>query len=80
MQTTEIEATKKEPLYQDAIRLVVDNQKSNISFIQQSLGIGYNHAARLLEAMEHNGLLAPMDRTGNRKILMTPNAELRREP
>lgn len=56
-------------LYDKAVGIVMANQKASISLIQRHLGIGYNAASRLLERMETNGLVSPMQPDGARKIL-----------
>ena len=56
-------------LYDKAIKIVMSEQKASISLIQRHLKIGYNAAARLLEQMEVDGLVSPMQSNGMRKIL-----------
>ena len=75
MRVTEEEA-KAEPvsatdaeLYDKAVEVVMSEQKASISLIQRHLKIGYNAAARLLEQMEVNGLVSPMQSNGQRNIL-----------
>lgn len=58
-----------DPLYEDAVRIVLRSGRPSISFIQRSMRIGYNRAARLIEAMEVNGIVSPPDHTGQRQIL-----------
>jgi len=58
----------KDPLYDMAVKIVLDNRKASISLIQRHLKIGYNHAARLVEQMEIAGLVGPMNSTGQRSI------------
>ena len=57
-------------LYQDAVALVLRDQRASTSFVQRQLQIGYNRAARLIERMEAEGVLGPPSRTGKREILM----------
>ena len=57
-----------EELYEQAVTVVLDNQKASISLVQRHLRIGYNQAARLLEKMEANGVVSPMQGDGSRKI------------
>jgi recombination associated protein RdgC len=56
-------------LYDKAVEIVMGEQKASISLIQRHLKIGYNAAARLLEQMETNGLVSPMQPSGQRNIL-----------
>lgn len=58
-----------DPLYESATQLVMNSGKASISLIQRHLQIGYNRAARMLEQMEVDGLVSPMQGDGSRKIL-----------
>lgn len=64
-------STGEDPLYDEAVTLVLGNRNTSISFVQRHLRIGYNRAARLLEAMEIGGLLSAMDTRGTRTITTT---------
>ncbi len=57
-------------LYDQAVAIVLKNRKASISLVQRHLRIGYNRAARLLEQMEHSGLVSTMQSNGNREILV----------
>ena len=63
------EPGEKDPLYDQAVEVVVSNNRISISLVQRHLRIGYNRAARLIEDMERNGLISPMDAAGNRRVL-----------
>jgi len=56
-------------LYAQAVELVRDKKMPSISLVQRHLKIGYNRAAGLLEQMEANGIVSPMDKKGMRSIL-----------
>lgn len=58
-----------DPMYDQAVAVVMGGNKASISLIQRHLKIGYNRAARLLEQMEVEGLVSPMQVNGERKIL-----------
>ncbi len=58
-----------DPLYDQAVALVLKSRRASISAVQRQLRIGYNRAARLIEAMEHAGLVSPMQTNGNREVL-----------
>lgn len=58
-----------DPMYDQAVNIVMEEQKASISLIQRHLKIGYNRAARMLEQMEVNRLVSPMRPDGMRKIL-----------
>ena len=62
----------QDELYTHAVKILVDSQRASISRVQGELRIGYNHAARLLEAMESEGVISHADKNGNRNVL-TPN-------
>lgn len=63
-----------DPLYDQAVDVVVKSKRASISLVQRHLRIGYNRAARLLEDMERAGLVSAMQGNGNREILV-PNRE-----
>jgi S-DNA-T family DNA segregation ATPase FtsK/SpoIIIE len=63
-----------DPLYDQAVEVVIKNKRASISLVQRHLRIGYNRAARLLEDMEKAGLVTPMLGNGNREIIQ-PNRE-----
>ncbi|MCM1512842.1 MAG: DNA translocase FtsK 4TM domain-containing protein [Oxalobacter formigenes] len=59
-----------DPLYDQAVAVVLKNRRASISLVQRHLRIGYNRAARLLEQMEQSGIVSPMRSNGNREILV----------
>ncbi|NOT17838.1 MAG: DNA translocase FtsK [Sulfuriferula sp.] len=56
-------------LYDEAVALVLRTRRPSISAVQRHLRIGYNRAARLIEAMESAGLVTPMQHNGNREMI-----------
>ena len=58
-----------EPLYDEAVAFVLESRRASISSVQRKLRIGYNRAARLIEAMEQAGLISPPSPTGGREVL-----------
>ena len=60
-----------DPLYSDAVSIVLETRKSSISFLQRKLRIGYNRAANLIDTMEAKGLLSAPQPNGTREILTT---------
>jgi len=58
-----------DPLYDEAVAIVLRTRKASISGVQRQLRIGYNRAARLIEDMERAGLVSAMQSNGNREIL-----------
>ncbi len=67
-------AAESDPLYDQAVEIVLKNKRASISLVQRHLRIGYNRAARILEDMEKAGLVSAMQGNGNREILV-PNRE-----
>jgi S-DNA-T family DNA segregation ATPase FtsK/SpoIIIE len=63
---------EKDPMYDQAVEVVLKNRKASISLVQRHLKIGYNRAARLVEDMEKAGLVSTMNGAGQREILV-PN-------
>jgi len=61
---------ESDPLYDQAVQVVLQNRKASVSLVQRHLRIGYNRAARLVESMERAGLVSPMQSNGNREILV----------
>jgi len=60
---------ESDPLYDQAVEVVLKSRRASISLVQRHLRIGYNRAARLIEAMERAGLVSSMATNGNREIL-----------
>ncbi len=63
-----------DPLYDQAVEIVVKNRRASISLVQRHLRIGYNRAARLVEQMEAAGIVSAMQSNGNREVI-APNRE-----
>ncbi len=63
-------SAESDPLYDQAVQIVLQNRRASISLVQRHLRIGYNRAARLIEEMERAGLVSPMASNGNREILV----------
>jgi S-DNA-T family DNA segregation ATPase FtsK/SpoIIIE len=64
-----------DPLYDQAVAVVMQNKRASISLVQRHLRIGYNRAARLLEQMEKSGLVSAMATNGNRDLLVPGAAQ-----
>ena len=62
--------TESDPLYDQAVRVVMETRKASISGVQRRLKIGYNRAARMVESMEAAGLVGPLQSNGAREILV----------
>ncbi|HEX9138221.1 MAG TPA: DNA translocase FtsK 4TM domain-containing protein [Steroidobacteraceae bacterium] len=63
---------EQDPLYDEAVQIVVRERKPSISYVQRRLKIGYNRAARIIEAMESAGLVGPLQSNGAREVLAPP--------
>jgi S-DNA-T family DNA segregation ATPase FtsK/SpoIIIE len=65
---------ESDPLYDQAVAIVLKTRRASISLVQRHLRIGYNRAARLIEQMERSGLVSAMQSNGNRDILVPASA------
>ena len=63
---------EQDPLYDEAVRIVTESRKASISGVQRRLKIGYNRAARMIEAMEAAGLVGPLQSNGSREVIAPP--------
>jgi S-DNA-T family DNA segregation ATPase FtsK/SpoIIIE len=59
-----------DPMYDQAVQVVLQTRRPSISLVQRHLRIGYNRAARLIEQMERSGLVSAMQTNGNREVLV----------
>ncbi|HEY0942481.1 MAG TPA: DNA translocase FtsK 4TM domain-containing protein [Steroidobacter sp.] len=66
---------ESDPLYDQAVKIVVESRKASISGVQRRLKIGYNRAARMIETMEAAGLVGPLQSNGSREVLAPPPVE-----
>jgi DNA segregation ATPase FtsK/SpoIIIE, S-DNA-T family len=64
-----------DPMYDQAVAVVMQHRRASISLVQRHLRIGYNRAARLLEQMEKSGLVSSMATNGNRDLLVPTRSE-----
>ncbi|CAD5377588.1 DNA translocase FtsK [Pseudomonas sp. OF001] len=63
------EGSEEDPLYDEAVRFVTESRRASISAVQRKLKIGYNRAARMIEAMEMAGVVTPMNTNGSRDVI-----------
>ena len=61
---------ERDPLYDDAVRLVAETRRCSTSWLQRKLGLGYNRAARIVETMERRGLVGPANGAKDRDVLV----------
>ncbi|MBT8080732.1 MAG: DNA translocase FtsK 4TM domain-containing protein [Gammaproteobacteria bacterium] len=66
---------EQDPLYDQAVQIVIETRKASISGVQRRLKIGYNRAARMVESMEEAGLVGPLQSNGSREILVPAAAK-----
>ena len=64
-----------DPLYDQAVDIVLKSRRASISLVQRHLRIGYNRAARLIEQMERTGLVSSMQSNGNREVIAPSRSE-----
>ncbi len=64
-----------DPLYDQAVEIVLKSRRASISLVQRHLRVGYNRAARLIEQMERAGLVSTMQPNGNRDVLVPSRTE-----
>jgi len=66
---------ENDPLYDQAVEIVLKSRRASISLVQRNLRIGYNRASRLIESMEQAGLVSAMDGRGGREVLARKEEE-----
>jgi len=67
------EELENDPLYNDAVRLVIEFGKASTSLLQRRLRIGYGRAAHLIDLMEHDGIVGAADGPKPREVLKRPD-------
>ena len=68
-------SNEKDPLFDQAVEVIVRTQKATISSLQRHLRIGYNKAATIIDQLEADGIVSAADHTGKRKILARKSAD-----
>jgi S-DNA-T family DNA segregation ATPase FtsK/SpoIIIE len=64
---------EEDPMYQDAVRVVLEMGKASTSTLQRRLRLGYGRAARILDMMQHEGIIGPPDGSKPREVLKRPD-------
>ena len=67
--TADMEPLNEDPMYHEALEIVLNSRKASASYLQRRLKLGYNRAARLIEEMERQGVLGPANGSKPREIL-----------
>jgi S-DNA-T family DNA segregation ATPase FtsK/SpoIIIE len=67
-------SAEDDPLYDQALRFVTETRRASVSAVQRQLRVGYNRAARMIEAMEAVGVVGPLQGNGKREVLARPPA------
>ncbi len=72
----EFSANERDPMFEEAARLVVSNQSGSTSMIQRKLSLGYNRAGRIMDQLEGAGIVGPARGSKPREVLMIDETEL----
>ena len=64
---------EEDPMYQDAVRVVIEMGKASTSTLQRRLRLGYGRAARILDVMQRDGIIGPPDGSKPREVLKRPD-------
>jgi S-DNA-T family DNA segregation ATPase FtsK/SpoIIIE len=67
-------ANETDPLFLDAVRLVVESRQASTSMLQRRMRVGYSRAARLIDQMEQQHIIGPADGARPRDVYLTPEA------
>ena len=59
-----------DPMFEDAVKVIIESGKGSASLIQRRLRVGYSRAARLIETMEDQGIVGPQDGSRPRDVLV----------
>lgn len=73
---SDMDMSKRDPLFEEAARLIILNQQGSTSLIQRKFSIGYNRAGRIVDQLEAFGILGPPDGSKPRQVLVTDEYEL----
>jgi S-DNA-T family DNA segregation ATPase FtsK/SpoIIIE len=67
----EVDLRKRDPMFEDAAKLVVQHQQGSTSLIQRKLSIGYNRAGRIIDQLEAAGVVGPFEGSKARDVLIS---------
>jgi len=71
-----IDMSKRDPLFEEAARLIVANQQGSTSLIQRKFSIGYNRAGRIIDQLEVAGIIGPYEGSKARQVLVADEYQL----
>ena len=76
MSEKDFDANNRDPLFEDAARLIVQNQIGSTSLIQRRMKLGYNRAGRLMDQLEAAGVVGPNQGSKAREVIIKTDSEL----
>jgi S-DNA-T family DNA segregation ATPase FtsK/SpoIIIE len=76
MSDKDFDANNRDPLFEDAARLIVQNQIGSTSLIQRRMKLGYNRAGRLMDQLEAAGVVGPNQGSKAREVIIKTDSEL----
>ncbi|MFT3739284.1 MAG: FtsK/SpoIIIE domain-containing protein [Breznakibacter sp.] len=74
----EVDLSKRDPMFEEAARIIVANQMGSTSLIQRRFSIGYNRAGRIIDQLEAAGVVGPFEGSKARQVLIQDEAQLER--
>jgi len=74
----EVDLSKRDPMFEEAAKVVVANQSGSTSLIQRRFSIGYNRAGRIIDQLEAAGVVGPFEGSKARQVLIPDELELER--
>jgi S-DNA-T family DNA segregation ATPase FtsK/SpoIIIE len=74
--TTTIDPDERDDLFEEAARIIVRSQQGSVSLLQRKLSIGYGRAARLVDQLEHAGIVGPFEGSKARQVLVSDELDL----
>lgn len=76
MESRDFDVNDKDPLFEDAARLIVGSQSGSTSLLQRRMKLGYNRAGRLMDQLEAAGIVGPNQGSKTRDVLIKTDADL----
>ncbi|HPT43179.1 MAG TPA: DNA translocase FtsK, partial [Paludibacteraceae bacterium] len=74
--TSTVDMSKRDPMFEEAARLIVASQQGSTSMIQRKFSIGYNRAGRIADQLEVAGIIGPNEGSKARQVLVQTEYEL----